>query len=138
MSLSHSHRPDNRTLLLGCGLLILVMIIGLFAVIGLSIRQDRNSARYPGSVQISSHSNYSALPREFRWDDSYRTGDSFPKVYNWYSVGMDLGPEQRANGSCILMEGLKNRLGVDRYTGVLLCDTPRGRMIFVSRSVTFR
>ena len=129
-------RRKNPTLLLGCGLIVLGVILGLAAVVGLLVRQERDASRYPGAVQISSHSNYRALPRQFRWDDSYRTSDPFPEVYNWYSVGMDLGPERRANGGCILLEGLKNRLRVERYTSVLLCDTPRGRMIFITRSVS--
>lgn len=104
----------------------------------LAFRQTRQAARYPGAAQVSSHANYKALPREFRWDDSYRTADPFPAVYNWYSNGFNLGPETKANGTCILLEGVTTQLVVERYMGVMLCETPRGRMIFVSRSMSLR
>lgn len=133
-----SQKRDHRTIYLGCAVLALIALMALLGLMALVLRQERRSAKYPGSVQISSHSNYKALPREFRWDDSYRTGDSFPQVYNWYSRSFGLGPERRANGTCILMEGNRERLSVQRYMGVMVCDTPNGRMIFVSRSITLR
>jgi hypothetical protein len=136
--MANKYQVDHRNMLLGCSLIALIVLIGLMALSVFVFRQERQAARYPGAARISSHANYKSLPREFRWDDAYRTADPFPAVYNWYSNGFNLGPERRANGSCILLEGLTSRLALERYMGVMLCDTPRGRMIFVSRSVSLR
>lgn len=126
----------QQNLIFGCSLVICLAGICVAVVAGLLIRHERQTAQYPGSARVSSHSNYTALPREIRWDDSYLTADPFPQVYNWYSGRFGLGTEARANGTCILLEGLVQQQFVERYTGVMLCDTPTGRMIFVSRSAT--
>ncbi|MEM7031354.1 MAG: hypothetical protein AAF629_17465 [Chloroflexota bacterium] len=122
----------------GCGLTIILGIVSLAIVTVVLLEQERETARYPGSIQVAQHSNYNALPREFRWDDSYRTSDPFPQVYNWYSSNFNLGPEARANGNCIMLYNSEKQMLVERYTGVMLCDTVKGRMIFVTRSMTFR
>ena len=49
----------------------------LAAVAAAALHQDRQAARYPGALPISSHSNYSGLPNQFRWDNAYRTTDNF-------------------------------------------------------------
>jgi hypothetical protein len=99
---------------------------------------DRQAAQYPDSEPITNHENYSGLPFTYKWDNAYRSYDPFPAVYNWYSTGFDLGPEMRGNGRCILMQGSQTRLATTRHMSVLLCDTPTGNMIYVSRSTTFR
>lgn len=128
----------NRKILAGCGIFVLIVIISLIGFGVLFISQDRQSARYPDAEPVSKHENYSGLPFEYKWDNAYHTTDPFPAVYNWYSTGFDLGPEARANGRCILLEGSEKRLAATRYMSVLLCDTPTGRMIYVSRSTSFR
>jgi hypothetical protein len=128
----------NRRILAGCGLFVLVGITAVISLTAFFIAQDRESARYPDAKPISSHENYSGLPFNYKWDNSYHSTDPFPAVYNWYSTGFNLGPEMRANGRCILMEGSETRLTATRRMSVLLCDTPTGRMIYVSRSTSFR
>jgi hypothetical protein len=128
----------NRKILAGCGLFVLVGIAAVISLTAFFIAQDRESARYPDAVPVSNHENYSGLPFNYKWDNVYHTTDPFPAVYNWYSTGFHLGPEMRANGRCIVMEGSQKRLAVTRYMNVLLCDTPDGRMIYVSRSTSFR
>lgn len=113
-----------------------MMVLAVSLILGFN--REREAARYPGSRPVSSHNNYTGLPYHFRWDNTYRTTDPFVKVYNWYSVGFDLGAEARANGECILLEGNKHRLRFSRQMSVLLCDTPGERMIFVTRSTSLR
>jgi len=128
----------DRTILAGCGLVILVLVLGLVAVITLAVSHDRQAARYPGSVAIASHSNYRGLPFSYRWDDTYLTTDDFTAVYNWYSITFNLGAERRAMERCIHLEGSNPQLVAKRQISVLLCNTPQGQMIFVSRSTAYR
>ena len=116
----------------------MMVLLGGLALLGSSVNRERKRAQYPGSVSLTGHSNYSALPSQFRWDNSYRTTDSFPTVYQWYSTTFDLGAEARALGDCILLDGTKSAFVVERYTSVVLCDTPSGRLIYVTRSTAFR
>lgn len=127
----------NRTILWGCGLLLFVTGMGLAAILTFALQQDRHAAHYPGAIPVASHNNYTRLPTRFRWDNAYRTADPFVQVYNWYSTSFNLGAEARANGDCILLEGTRKRLIIERQTTVLLCDARGERMIFVSRSSAF-
>jgi hypothetical protein len=128
----------NRKILTGCGLFVLLAAAAVISLTALVISQDRQSARYPDAEPVSQHENYSGLPFNYKWDNVYHTTDPFPAVYNWYSTGFNLGPEMRGNGRCILMQGSEKRLAATRHTSVMLCDTPNGRMIYVSRSTSFR
>lgn len=122
----------------GCALFMLVALLAAVALFGSSVNRERKRAQYPGSVALTGHSNYSALPSQFRWDNSYRTTDSFPIVYQWYSTTFNLGAEARALGDCILLDGTTTAFVVERYTSVVLCDTPSARLIYVTRSTAFR
>jgi hypothetical protein len=104
------------------------------------VARFRAAGDYPGSVLVSDHSLYHGAPRlSVRRDTVYRTSDPFPRVYNYYSNGFDLGPEQRAQSSCILMaDAVTHFRLVATAMSVTLCDTPSGRMIFVMRSVGLR
>lgn len=117
---------------------MLVGFLAAVALLGSFVSRERKQAQYPGSISLTGHSNYASLPSQFRWDNSYRTTDSFPAVYQWYSTTFDLGAEARALGDCILLDGTKRALVVERYTSVVLCDTPSGRLIYVTRSTAFR
>jgi hypothetical protein len=130
-------RAHNQSILAGCGLITLIGVIALAGFLILLFVRDRESARYPGSVPISNHSNYKGLPFEYRWDNSYRTSDKFTDVYNWYSVIYDLGAESRAIGGCILLEGSKSQFTFSRHFSVFLCSTHFGQMIYVTRSTSF-
>lgn len=118
----------------GCAGLLIggVLLLALVAVV--TISRDRQAARYPGSVVITSHSNYSGLPTQISWDNSYLTRDNFTDVYNWYSLTFDLGAESRAMGRCILLEGPQDQLVLTRYISVLVCNTDDGQRIYVTRS----
>ncbi len=135
--------PDNQRGLFVCSIVAFAIVSiavmagsGVAAVLFFSMELD--AARYPGSELISAHSNYKSLPYQYRWDQSYQTEDPFPKVFRWYSAAFNLGPESRANRSCSLLEGDARWVSIRRKTNVLLCDTPNGRMIFVTRVTRFR
>jgi hypothetical protein len=128
----------NRKILAGCSLLFLIATAAVISLTALLIVQDRNSARYPDAELITEHNNYSGLPFNYKWDNTYHTTDPFPAVYNWYSTGFDLGVEAKAIEGCIYLEGSQKKLATTRYMSVLLCDTPTGRLIYVSRSTSYR
>ncbi|MEJ2746521.1 MAG: hypothetical protein P8183_01175 [Anaerolineae bacterium] len=123
----------NQKLLLGCGAAAALLLFGLALAAIFALKQERLATRYPGSVPVASHSNYTGLPSRFRWDDTYRTTDNFNDVYNWYSVTFELGAESRANGRCLLLEGTQEHFFLQRSINVFLCNAPEGQTIFVSR-----
>ena len=129
-------RAHNQAFLAGCGLITLIAFIVPAGLLIFLFERDMQSARYPGSLPLSNHSNYKGLPFEYRWDNSYRTSDNFTDVYKWYSITFELGAEARANGECILLEGTNARLGVSRHISVFLCRTHFGQMIYVTRSTS--
>ncbi len=114
------------------------MAIGLAGLVAFVLIRDRGAAQYPGSVPVASHSIYKAGALEYRWDDSYLATDNFTAVYNWYSITFELGAESRAIERCILLEGTNAQFVAKRHISVLLCNTPNGQRIFVSRSTTFK
>lgn len=116
------------------GLMLLAILVALL------ILSERGAGSYPGARLVSDHAIYGMLPRPYiRRDFSYRTSDDFTAVYNWYSTGLDLGPETRAQSGCILLEDIRTVwLVVQRYTSATICDTPSGRMMFVQRSLSLR
>lgn len=129
---------DNRNVLLGCGLFVLLGFILVGSALVVAVNRSRQEVHYPGALSLSAHANYRGLPTHIRWDNSYLTSDSFNDVYRWYSIRFALGAEDRANGSCITLEGpIKNQF-LDQTITVVICGTPRGTMIFVSRSAAIR
>jgi len=128
------NRNHNASLLLGCGgLSAILFFIAAFALITI-LSRDREAARYPGATPISSHSNYTGLPFQYRWDDSYLVDDNFTAVYSWYSITFNLGAESQANGGCILMDGQNGEFLVKRFVTVLVCVHPDGQMVYVTRT----
>jgi len=128
----------NQKVLFGCGSVIFLFFLLIASSLIYAIRQDRRAAQYPGSIPMSEHNNYKRLLTQYRWDNSYKTDDSFNDVYNWYSVKFEMGAESRANGNCILLEETDQWLRMERYMSVFICGTPKGQMIFVSRSTSIR
>lgn len=126
-------RAYNTTILFGFGsILVLVFFIAAFLLLFV-MNREREVARYPGAAAISSHSNYTGLPFEYRWDDSYLIRDNFTAVYQWYSITFNLGAEARANGDCIQLDSQQTQLMVKRTVNVLLCNTPDGQRAYVTR-----
>lgn len=135
---SSTKNSYNQRLLAGFAVLGLIFAFAVgFGLVAL-LKQDRQQAQYPGSIPISAHSNYKSLPRSYRWDDTFRTDDSFRAVYEWYSLKFNTGAESRANGSCILLESDDEFFRAERYVSVVICGAPEGQLVFVSRTTTFK
>lgn len=130
-------RATRQFTLAGCGIAILVVVVlaGLTGVI--LFNRARHAGRYPGATPISTHYKL-RLPYSFRWDNSYHTADPFPVVFNWYSTKYGLGSENRALGSCSQLQADQPQLIGQGLMSVILCNTPTGRMIYVSRYTSLR
>jgi hypothetical protein len=119
---------------------VLVLMVVLWGGAALILHIAQTSIQYPGSIQ-SQASTSTRFYNTFtiRRDAVYRSTDPFSKVYSWYSVGFELGPERHANGTCILMARTRPLFPrVDQNMSVMLCDTPNDRMAFVTRSFIVR
>ncbi|MEP7358243.1 MAG: hypothetical protein ABI847_13440 [Anaerolineales bacterium] len=123
-------------ILLGAGLVTAVILLAL----GAFVVRYRAAADYPGAELMAGQDTYAAWPNPtLKRDTSYLSNDPFPAVYNFYSAGFGLGPEAYAQSNCIQMaRSFTDLLVIERHMSVMLCDTPRGRMIFVMRAVTLR
>ncbi len=136
--MARENRNHNTTLLWGCaGLIVAFFFLAAFLLL-FALGRDREFARYPGALPISSHSNYTGLPFQYRWDDSYLVDDNFTAVYNWYSLTFNLGAESRALGGCIHMAGETGQWRIKRFVTVLVCTTPEGQMVFVTRTTAVK
>ncbi len=124
------------------GAMLAAALIALVALGGgvWLLARFQNAADYPGAARMAGQNIYSVWPYPtVRRDTSYLTGAPFPDVYNFYSSGFSLGPELYAESNCIQMARNYTELYVvERSMSVTLCDTPKGRMIFVMRSMTLR
>lgn len=126
-----------RWLYLFAGLAGVVALI-LALILGLGVFHYLRAGDYPGAMQMADHFVYRFTPNPtVRRESSYRTTDPFPQVYNWYSNGFALGPEQHAQSACILMANSQTQfLLINTQMTVTVCETLTGRMMFVMRSVT--
>lgn len=131
---TETHRTHKPLLLYGgiaAGFVLLVLLLG-----GGFLLLERRTADYPDATILAEHINPSlrGYP-SLRQDVAFRTSDPFPEVYNWYSVGFDLGPETYAQGSCILIENSQNWFILRRHMSATICDTPGDRLIFIERTL---
>ncbi|MFO7540796.1 MAG: hypothetical protein R6X32_22375 [Chloroflexota bacterium] len=131
-------REYNQKIAAGCGVLLLVGLLVLAGFIVSALQQEQRTTHYPGATHISSNNNYQRLPHRLSRVDFYHTEDPFTQVYNWYSTGFDLGPEARANGRCIDLEGSQSRFLNEQRLSVTLCNTPTGQIIHVTRYNSLR
>lgn len=126
----------NQKFLVGCGLFTLLMLFACGGLSVFSLYTDRQAGRFPGAEIISSHNNYSGLPYQFRWDDTYASDEDFRTVYRWYSGQFGLGAESAANGRCVYAETYEQRFIATRFVGVLICDNPKSTMVFINRTTS--
>lgn len=123
---------------------LLVFGLGLMTVVCVAasvlLLRYRDAADYPGATFLGAHTLYNFSPHlVIRRDTSYQTSAPFNDIYDFYSRGFDLGPEQHAQGACILMgDATTTAWVIETEMTVTLCDTPEGRMIFVMRAVSLR
>jgi hypothetical protein len=118
----------------GALIAILLLTFGI-GIVGL-VLNGTTVAAYPDATPLSSNARYLLSPSlVLRQSSSYRSNDSFPRVYNWYSQRYGLGPESRAQSACIIMERSSTRFWiVSEEVAVTVCGTPNGQMIFFYRS----
>jgi hypothetical protein len=119
---------------------LLALALSCGGSLALVLYQTYRASEYPGATLIADQNNIIYLPN-FAWrrTTAYRTDDPFPKVYNWYSSGLALGPEAHAQSNCILMAKSETvAWGVEEQTSVTVCNTPTDRMMFVMRSFYIR
>jgi hypothetical protein len=93
---------------------------------------------FPGAIMTSDRSSFrlASVP-SLRRDTSYSTTAPFNEVYKWYSITFKLGPEQYGIGTCIQMARSSTALRVFNVgVGVMVCDTPYGQTVLVSRTLT--
>ena len=131
--------PDRRWLVI-FGLALLAVLGLLFGGAAWAFFRWYVPAEFPGAQLTSDASHFHpGLWPSLRRDTSYESSAPFNEVYKWYSITYQLGPELYGNGACILMARSTTTLRVfEQDVGVTLCDTPHGRKILVSRTVTIR
>ena len=127
--------PQN--LLFSGGLLLLGLVIGLTFLTYLLINRGRQAMRYPGAVLIDDHSFYT--PTFIFWNGEYRSGDSLADISHWYLTELDLNRLDRWVGDdCVLLNRLHQQLSIEHELGVLICQTPTGQTIHLTRSMAIR
>ena len=132
--------PQPRRVIYTLGVVLVLIIGGVAVALTAAFVRWQNAADYPNATRVGGQNLYRFSPHfTLRRDTSYESSDEFNTIYNYYSNGFQLGPEQHALGACILMAQTKTQLRfVESDMAVTLCDTPKGRMIFIMRSLMFR
>ena len=107
---------------------------------GIFVARYRAAADFPGAQLMAGQDTASWWPNPtVKRETSYLTSASFPTVYNFYSSGFALGPEIYAQSNCIQMaKNFVDAFVIKRTMSVMLCDTHKGRMIFVMRALTLQ
>ncbi len=128
-----------RRLWLGIGIIVLGALCLTAGALGWAALEYQRAADYPGALQVADHNLYRLFPTpHLRRDTSYRSVADFPALYNWYSKRFRTGPEARAESACITLQSTEAVLLLERHTTVMLCDTGKDRLIFVTRALTLR
>ena len=135
--MEHERRPRRRLIGGVAGLLLALAACG---GLGALLYGTFQASEYPGATRVADGTITSYTPNfAIRRTSVYRTTDSFSKVYNWYSVGFELGPESYAQSNCILMSKSRTRgWGLSEQMSVMVCGTPNDQMMFVMRALIFR
>jgi hypothetical protein len=135
-----SRSGSHEKLVWGALLLVALILAAALLGAGLFVARYRAAADYPGAELMAGQDTYSLWPNPtVKRDTSYLTHDAFPRVYNFYSSGFALGPEDYAQSNCIQMaKNFTDLYIIERHMSVMLCDTPSGRMVFVMRALTLR
>lgn len=131
--MSLKQRPSYHYYLFGCGLALLVILLGLGGLAALTLHRDRQAVQYPGAELVFSRGVYHALPRYLLWVGRYHTADSMWTAYNWYTRELSLMPLSMLSDGCVYLQGYKRWYYVTRSTNVTLCETPNGSRITVTR-----
>ena len=121
----------NRNAFLGCGLIFLLVVIGVVGVIYWSVQQLIQAAHYPNAITLPDHSytvvrsNYVAIER------AYLTQEPLTAVIQHYRDRLNLSHNADGN-NCINFRRNRSAYQLAQSTAVLICDTNIGRKIFVT------
>ena len=120
------------------GLLALVIFLACAITVGTLLwLRDHQAGAYPGANQLSGQTNLVLFPApHYRLNSSYRSTDTFPDVVNWYQAQLGVGEETQAQSGCSHLVGSSRRLLLQQSASVTVCETSRGRLIFVQRVTT--
>ena len=127
----------NRTYLLGCGLLVLVLTLGLGMLIFFSVNRSLSAVRYPGSVPVPSHTNRIIKRSYVRLDDSYRTQASLANLHSWYEDHLHLTTTE-VGEDCISLGGSSQQFVFHVNTFITMCETSSGQIIYISRVTSLK
>jgi hypothetical protein len=134
------HRPGNQAVVQGCGFLLLLAIVSMAGLYFFLINELRQTTHYPGATLISNRSFYT--PRFTFWHQEYATSDSPTKIGRWYQAASGLqvvaNPPLFIGQECQLWHRLDRQFVLEHELGVMICHGPRGRQIFVTRSLVLR
>ena len=112
-------------------------LVGLYFLL---IGQLRQTTHYPGAVLVNNRSFYT--PRFTFWHYEYATSDPATKIGRWYQTASRLqavsNPKPFIGQECQLLHRLDKQFVLEHELGVIICDLPGGRQIFVTRSLAVR
>jgi hypothetical protein len=116
------------------------LIVALWGSLGFAAWRTYHAAEYPGATAVSDANLVRWGPNlAIKRTETFRSTDTFDKIYNWYSRQFDLGPERFANSNCLLMARSSNVIGpLALTTSVMICTTSADRMMFVQRTYILR
>lgn len=134
--MSRSVTTTPRWLLVS--VLIFVALAACFATTATLLwLRDYQAGTYPGARQLSGQTGFTWLPTpHYRLNGSYRSSDAFPDIVNWYQTQLGVGAEAQAQGGCSHLFGRQHRFLLNQSASVTVCETSRGRLIFVQRVTT--
>lgn len=122
----------------GCGLLALIVLVGLTVAVIWAVGWELGAIHYPGAVPISRYTNYTFQQGTVRLDNAYRTSDPVREIYDWYKLRFNLIPGGESSEGCLRLRKIIHPFGFQRRTNVWICETPVGQMILISREASLR
>lgn len=128
----------SRRFVFGLAAVGLVLIATLVTTITVLTFRVWRAADYPGAELVSEQTRTQFFPMQVRQTAAYKSQAPFPDVYDWYSRGFRLGPEQYAQSNCILIADTTTHWVLVFDMSVTLCDTSEGTLMFVSRTILLR
>jgi hypothetical protein len=129
---------QQQNVRLGCGLLALILLVGLTAAAIWAVGRELEAVHYPGAVPIARYTNYTFQQGTVRLDNAYRTSDPVRQIYDWYKRHFNLIPGGESGEGCLQLRKIANPFAFQRRTNVWICETPVGQMILISREASLR
>lgn len=130
-------RTQSQTMMLGCGLLVLILLLVLTGLLFITANRERHALRFPGSTQVPSLTTTQARPTYIRLDNGYRSQAPLGEIGNWYARTFQLTVLEESD-VCMSLEGVSKGLALQRRTTVTVCDASAAREIWISRLISQR